>query len=281
MKVDLHCHSHYSDGKHPPEFLVQLAIKNGVSHLAITDHDCIAALGEAEAEVAKSEVEITLIPGVEISCDWEGQEIHVVGLLFDPADQHIGNLLNQQQQQRHLRAVKMHELLQSQGDYDLMAHLKALPCHAYTRSHVAAYLVDQGICKSRQKAFKTHLDKSGRIYVRANWCALEQAVSTINHAGGIAVIAHPGRYPFNKRTLQNLVESFASYGGEAMEVSYGNIDPKTKGYLAELADSKSLYASIGSDFHDVAAHWTTIGKAPALERNTYKNAIWAHPRWQS
>ncbi len=281
MKVDLHCHSHYSDGKHPPEFLVRLAIENGISHLAITDHDCIAALGEAEAEVMKSEVAIILIPGVEISCDWEDNEIHIVGLLFNPADPHLGELLARQQLQRQLRVAKIHEMLQSQGDYDLMAHLNALPCHAYTRSHVASYLVDQGICKSRQKAFKTHLGKSGRIYVRANWCTLEQAVSTINNAGGIAVIAHPGRYSFSKRKLQNLVESFASFGGEAMEVSYGNIDPKTKGYLAELADAKSLYASIGSDFHDAAAYWTTLGKAPPLEHDSYKNAIWAHPRWRS
>ena len=175
----------------------------------------------------------------------------------------------------------MHELLQSQGDYDLMAYLNTLPCHALSRSHVADYLVDQGICKNRQKAFKTHLGKGGRLYVEAHWCSLEQAITTINNGGGIAVLAHPGRYPLGKHRLQSLVDEFASYGGEAMEVSYGNIDPKTRRQLADLAASNSLYASIGSDFHDAAAHWTTIGKAPPLEIGAHKNAIWAHPGWQS
>lgn len=281
MKIDLHCHSHYSDGKHSPGFLVQLAIENRVSHLAITDHDCIAALTEAEIELEKSTAALKLISGVEISCDWEGSEIHVLGLWFDPKDRHMGELLGRQQDKRRRRVLKMHELLQSQGDYDLMAYLNTLPCHAVSRSHVADYLVDQGICKNRQKAFKTQLGKGGRLYVEAHWCALEQAITTINDGGGIAVLAHPGRYPLGKHALQSLVAAFAGYGGEAMEVSYGNIDPKTQRRLADLAVSKSLYASIGSDFHDAAAHWTTIGKAPPLENGTRKNAIWAHPGWQS
>lgn len=281
MKVDLHCHSHYSDGKHSPEFLVQLAIEKQVSHLAITDHDCIAALTEAEAEVENSKAALTLIPGVEISCVWESSEIHVVGLLFNPSDQHLKELLDTQQNKRRRRVMKIHELLQSQGHYDLIAYLDTLPCHAYSRSHVADYLVNKGICKNRQKAFKTQLGKSGRLHVKAEWCALEQAIGCINEAGGIAVLAHPGRYPLGKHRLQSLVDAFAGHGGEAMEVSYANIDPKTKYYLTDLAASKSLYASIGSDFHDAAAHWTTIGKAPPLDLSRGKNAIWDHPRWHS
>jgi predicted metal-dependent phosphoesterase TrpH len=155
MKIDLHCHSHYSDGKHSPGFLVQLAIENRVSHLAITDHDCIAGISEAVIEVEKSKSALKLVSGVEISCDWEGSEIHVLGLWFDPRDRHIGELLSLQQDKRRRRVLKMHELLQSQGDYDLMAYLNTLPCHALSRSHVADYLVNQGICKNRQKAFKT------------------------------------------------------------------------------------------------------------------------------
>ena len=230
MKVDLHCHSHYSDGKHAPEFLIQRAIQNQLTHLAITDHDCTEALTVA----ANIETDLIVINGVEISCAWENIEVHFVGLLFDPSDQDIRSLLASQQQKRQDRMLAMDRKLRLLGKEGLMSYLQALPCISYTRSHVADFLVESGICKSRQKAFKSYLGNRGRIFEAANWCLLQDAISIINAAGGIAVLAHPGRYPLGKKKLESLVDDFAMHGGEAIEVSYSNIQQRIMQQLSDL-----------------------------------------------
>ena len=275
MKVDLHCHSYYSDGKHSPEFLLQRARENGVSHLAITDHDCIHAFSQLDQDYD----DIELLNGVEISCFWQGLEIHVVGLLIDLSNEELQSLLDLQQSHRRNRIDAMDQKLQDLGVKDLSSWFESKQCIAMTRSHVADFLVEKQLSKNRQKAFKKYLAKRGRIYVPAQWCSLEEAVQTICSANGIAVLAHPSRYPLSKRKLNSLTEEFANCGGEAIETSYSNIDPNTRRQLSELAAEFKLYSSAGSDFHDEAAHWTDIGKYPDLDQQTKKNAIWNHPRW--
>lgn len=277
MKCDLHCHSHYSDGKHAPEFLLQRAHENAITHLAITDHDY---LGEKPAEL-QHYPNIILIHGVEISCAWQNREIHVVGLCPHNRDPALNRLLATQREQRRLRMADMDRQLVALGKRGLWEYLEALPCAAYTRSHAADFLVREGLCKSRQKAFKTHLGKKGRIYAEPNWCALEEAVRTLRDAGGITVLAHPGRYDLSWRKLEILVADFISAGGECLEVSYGNIQPDTRQKLTRLAVDRQLYCSAGSDFHDALATWTDLGKFPALDSEAKKNAIWLHPGWHS
>jgi 3',5'-nucleoside bisphosphate phosphatase len=274
MKPDLHCHSHFSDGKHSPQFLIERALANAVSHLAITDHDCVAAC--ANLPVVDG---LVLIQGVEISCSWLEKEIHIVGLGIDSLQPELGSLLQRQQQARRERIQAMHEQLDKLGTGGLLDYMENLPCHAYTRSHVADFLVAQGLCKSRQKAFKSYLGKRGKIFVDSQWCSLPQAIAAIVAAGGIAVLAHPGRYPLGKTKLQQLIQDFAAAGGEALEASYGNIDPIMKNQLTGLAQQCDLYLSLGSDFHDAAAHWTDVGRVPAFNATDEKNAIWHHPRW--
>ncbi len=275
MKVDLHCHSYYSDGKQSPEFLVQRAVENQVTHLALTDHDCIDGLLHLGAVNSG----ITIINGLELSCIWNNLELHVVGLLFDIKNKDIRELLASQQAQRELRARAIDKKLRKLDVYGLISYLQGLPCSAYTRSHIADFLVQENICKSRQKAFKTYLGRQGKIYVAASCCSLAAGIAGIKAAGGIAVLAHPGRYSLSKKKLNLLLEDFKSCGGEAMEGSYSNIDPTTKACLSKLAEEKSLYVSAGSDFHDSAATWTDIGKFPALDQQAKKNAIWLHPKW--
>ena len=177
--------------------------------------------------------------------------------------------------------LAMDKTLNALGNEGLMSYLEALPCISYTRSHVADFLVERGICKSRQKAFKSYLGKGGRIFEAADWCQLQEAVSVISSSGGIAVLAHPGRYPLGKRKLESLVDDFTNHGGEAIEVSYSNIQPRISQQLSELCLAKNLYASLGSDFHDGAAHWMDIGRMPLLDQQAKKNAIWFHPKWHS
>ncbi len=275
MKVDLHCHSHYSDGKQSPEFLMQRAIENQVTHLAITDHDCVDGL----LNLDNGTNEITIINGVELSCLWNNLEVHVVGLLIDIENKGIRELLASQQMQRELRARAIDEKLRKLGVEGLMPYLNSLPCTAVTRSHIADFLVQENLCKNRQKAFKTHLGRRGKIYAAARCCNLAEGINGILAARGIAVLAHPGRYSLSKTKLNLLLEDFKDCGGEALEGSYSNIDATTKAYLSELAVEKSLYLSVGSDFHDPLASWTNIGRFPSLDQQGKKNAIWLHPKW--
>ena len=277
MKMDLHCHSYFSDGNHSPDYLLERAQQNQITHLAITDHDCIEACSFSSSQYP----EVTLINGVEISSAWNNLEVHVLGLCIDSANVQLQQLLARQQTQRQLRIQEMDVKLNNLGTAGLMAHLDNLPCIAYTRSHAADFLVLKGVCKNRQKAFKSHLGKNGRIYVAPKWCDLQDAVAGIRSAGGIAVLAHPGRYPLSRRKLEALTDDFCAAGGEALEVSYANIQPDIKQRLSELAISRQMYCSIGSDFHDAQASWTDLGKFPQLDAEAKKNAIWLHPKWHS
>ena len=277
MKADLHCHSHFSDGKESVSYLAKRAKENQLTHLALTDHDCIDGLESLKALAN----DISIINGVELSCLWNKFEIHVVGLFIDPANKNIEELLASQQAQRFTRAKAIDRNLQKLGIHGLMPYLESLPCTALTRSHIADFLVQEKVCKNRQKAFKTHLGKRGKVYTAASCCSLSEGVSAILDASGIAVIAHPGRYSLTKTMLNLLIDDFKACGGEAIEGSYSNIDPTTRAYLSRLAIEKSLYLSVGSDFHDAAATWTDIGKFPALDQQAIKNAIWLHPKWHS
>ena len=289
MYVDLHCHSHYSDGAQTPEYLVSAAFERGLSHLALTDHDCLCGIEQLwrnapeDANLADKPGwrELNLIAGVEISCDWNGLEIHVVGLLREQNAPALATLLSEQQHQRRQRAAAIVAKLDAIGVSGASDYLAALPATALTRSHIADFLVESGTCKNKQKAFKSHLGRRGKAYVAAKWASLDQAVNAIQATGGIAVLAHPSRYPLTRSKLSRLIGDFRAAGGEAMEVSYANLDPTAKKRLLELASEHSLFYSCGSDFHTLDSQWTALGKYPRLEPSAIKNAIWEHPRWHS
>ena len=277
MKFDLHCHSNYSDGKHPPAFLVQRALANQVTHLAITDHDCTAA----NSEIKNIDGTMTLIEGVEISCNWQESEIHIVGLCIKSQEPKLKSLLLVQQARRRTRLTEMNTKLQQLGIDGLDNYCEKLPSKALSRSHVADFLTEMKIVKDRRKAFKTFLSKRGRIYVEPNWCDMAEAIDTIHSAKGLSVLAHPTRYPLNRGKLNELVNDFVIAGGDAMEVSYGNLDLSAQKHLTQMAIAKSLCVSAGSDFHNSAEHWTDIGKFLPLNELAEKNAIWKHPKWHS
>ena len=284
MYPDLHTHSHYSDGSETTRYLLTTAVANGLSHLALTDHDCVNGVREIWQHLPTAgedtdETLLTVIAGVEISCDWNGLEIHVVGLLADPEAPALQALLSEQQQHRAQRVAAIDAKLAALGITGLSDSLARLPAAALTRSHAADFLVNGGHCKTKQKAFKSYLAKRGKAYVAAQWCSLNEAVAAIESAGGIAVLAHPSRYPLTRRKLSSLLRDFKEAGGDAMEVSYANLDPSAKKRLLELAGEYDLFHSCGSDFHTASASWTALGKFPKLEPSAIKNAIWQHPKW--
>lgn len=274
FKPDLHCHSHFSDGKHSPDDVLQKALANQVSHLSITDHDCVEAYRHLQVPEA-----LTVVPGVEISCQWQTREIHLVGLCLDIDNPDLSALLARQQQTRRQRLLDFDSNLQKLGIHGLQQWIEQQSCIAITRTHIADFLVANKHSKNHQKAFKQYLSRRGKAYVAGQWCSIDEAVQAIHAAGGVVVLAHPGRYPLGRSRLRELLTDFAAAGGDGMETSYANIEPQMRNRLAELAIEFDLYQSLGSDFHSDQAHWTDIGKFPAFGESAKKNAIWLHPRW--
>lgn len=276
MKIDFHCHSHFSDGHHSPQFLLQRAAKNQLTHLAITDHDCITDLSKLEIPAG-----LILVPGIEISCNWNKHEIHLVGLQIEDSHPELNAFINGQQQARTERVSSISGKLEKLGINGLLEFMAAKPCLSWTRSHVAEFLVSEGHSKTFHKAFKKFLKPSGSVYVAAQWPALNEAISIIKQAGGIAVLAHPSRYNLTNTKLLSLINDFILAEGEAIEVSFGGIDPLRSRALCDIALQRNLFVSAGSDFHTTDRQWTDLGKFPAIESRAIKNAIWNHSRWHS
>jgi predicted metal-dependent phosphoesterase TrpH len=274
MKFDFHCHTHLSDGTQTLRWLAERAVATGVTHLAITDHDHLTPIEGCD------DLEVALIPGVEISSEWKNREIHIVGLFVDQANLELNDLVGSQQVSRKHRAEAIAEKLEKFGAPGLCAYLESLPAIALTRSHIANFAVRSGLAKTRQKAFKQYLAKGAKAFVPASWCEVAKAVKSIHSANGIAVLAHPGRYPLNKKQLAELVADFKGAGGDALEVRYPNIDTNTTRQLETLAVEHDLYVSGGSDFHDPEAQWTDIGKFPPIRGEIETRSVTHHPRWQ-
>lgn len=274
MNVDLHCHSHFSDGQHPPQFLLDRAVANNVTHLAITDHDCLLNCSELKVPPG-----LTLVPGLEISASWRAMEIHIVGLSIDAESKPLQDFVSRQQQLRRDRISAMDKKLSGQNISGLLDYLQSKPCISWTRGHVAEFLVSKGHVKDMQRAFKRFLRPGGSAHVAAQWPEIGEAIAAIQQASGIAVLAHPGRYGLTRSKLGRLMDDFQQDGGDAVEVSYGSINHVQRTSLITMTQERGLYASAGSDFHSAERQWTDIGKFPALGSAAIKNAIWAHPRW--
>jgi len=277
MLADLHSHTVYSDGTLTPTQLLCLAAGNKLTYLAITDHDTTDAFDELAHQTLPDNLQ--LLTGVEISSLWEQQEIHIVGIGFNRHDTALQSLLSHQQQLRRIRAQAMDIQLQKAGIIGLMTYLGSLQCTSISRNHVADFLLQQGIARSKDDAFKRLLGNRGKYSSPAQWCEMDAAIGAIRAAGGITVLAHPSRYKISKHKLRRLVAEFAQARGDAMEVSYSNLAPERMNHLAALCVENSLWASTGSDFHTPLAQWMDLGRFRHLPAICAERAIWLHPAW--
>lgn len=282
FRPDLHSHTLLSDGALSPARLVERAAERGVTHLAITDHDCMDALPEAQATAAP--LDLTIIPGTEISTCWESgrtmREIHVVGLLQDPEEPGLQGLLRRHQSLRRERVAELARQLEKQGISGVGVHLDALTCPSPGRNHIADFLISRGHANNKQDAFKRYLGQQGRLNTPAPWCDMATAIGHIQAAGGIAVLAHPDRYRLGKRQLRQLIDDFVESGGCGLEVSYSNLNPDVLRHLAQQATERGLWASVGSDFHTPETTWMDLGKLRQLPADCESRAVWHHPAWQ-
>lgn len=266
MKYDLHSHSYYSDGTLSPTELVQLAAKYEITHLALTDHDTVAGLHEAQK--AAKDLPIELINGIEFSCTWENQLLHVTGLNIDPNNPILLENIERNRVRRLDRAESMYEDFEQHDIFlrdDVLKQLKG--CSAVpTRPHFAQALVELGYAKDKKQAFKRYLVRGKPGYIPMKWASLEDIGYAIKSAGGVAVLAHPNRYKFTRAKLIRLISEMIPVGINGIEVSTGTTDRQQVSMLGQLAQQFKLLASIGSDFHGIGQPWASLGCAKPLNK---------------
>ncbi len=267
MNIDLHCHSTASDGLLSPSALAERAAASGVGVLALTDHDEVAGLPEARA--AAEPKGLRFVDGVEISVTWSGITVHVVGLQIDPSNGDLRDGLESIRSSRALRARKMGDALESAGipgSYDgAMAHVENP--NIVSRTHFARFLVAQGYARDVRSVFHRYLIKGKPGYVAHDWASLPDAVRWIRASGGVAVVAHPGRYKLSRADMRTLLSEFRDCGGAGVEVITGSHTVDQYAQYAALAREFGLLASRGSDFHGPGESKIDLGALPALPEN--------------
>ncbi|MGC9401673.1 RNase RNM [Vibrio genomosp. F10] len=260
MKIDLHCHTTASDGRLTPQELVERAVSFDVKVLAITDHDTLDGISVAKAYIEENSLDLELITGIEFSTVWQNKDIHIVGLNIDTNDDAVLALINQQKLHRHERAKLIAHRLEKSTRDGVFSEVQDIAGDApITRAHFAKWLVDNGYAKTMQQVFKKYLTRNNPGYVPPNWCSMKDAVDAIHSAGGLAVLAHPGRYNLTAKWIKRLLAAFTEAGGDAMEIALPQQAQQERRTLADYAIQYKLLASQGSDFH-YPSPWTELGR---------------------
>lgn len=274
LAYDLHSHSTASDGALTPTALVWRAAHAGLAVLALTDHDTVA--GVAEAQRAAAGLPITLVPGVEISVTWGGRTVHIVGLNLDPDCATLRAGLDGLLAERAGRAEEISARLARAGIPDALAGARAHCAGAQLgRTHFARFLVARGLGRDLRDVFKHYLAEGRPGHVAGDWATLPQALDWIRAAGGLAVIAHPARYRFTRTKLRRLIGEFRDGGGIGIEVVSGSHNRDDVHAMAALARETRLLASAGSDYHGPDTPWIELGRLGQLPDAC--RAIWTWP----
>jgi len=262
MIADLHCHTTASDGALTPRELLQRAAAAGVDLLAITDHDTVDAYAELEDAGAPGP---RIVPGIEFSSQWSGHSIHVVGLGIDLDSPILEVAVRRQQSARAQRAVAIGERLERIGFDDTLAGARRIAGDTpLGRPHFARHLVESGRVKSISAAFRKYLGPGKPGDVKHYWPSVETIVSWIREAGGVAVLAHPGKYGMTNTKIGLLADDFRASGGQAMEVLCGQQSADVTRKLARICNQRNLHASCGSDFHAPERAWCDLGRCGEL-----------------
>ncbi len=245
--ADLHTHSTISDGRLTPTQLVDLAYRNGVRIMSLTDHDIIDGLPEA-FEAASRHDGFTLIPGIEMSTDVPGNEVHILGHFIDWQDSGFQGRLAHLQESRLGRARKMVDRLATLGKPVEWERVQSFAEGAVGRPHIALALVEAGHVSSVNEAFDLYISRTGPAYVERERLEPEEVVEMILGVGGLATLAHP-RELNEAGSLDRLLERLKAAGLTGMEVYYQDYDSEEVEMFRRLADRFGLLPLGGSDYH--------------------------------
>lgn len=276
--IDLHVHSNASDGSLSPREVVELANEAGLTAIALTDHDTVAGIDEALD--AASSLELTVIPGVELSCIYMEKEIHILGLFIDHKNEVLLRFLTDAASKRKERNEKMLESFRSAGFLLTMDDLLCgNPNTIITRAHFARALLQKGYVSSVDQAFKKYLDPGRPFYRKRETITPEDAVQALLAAGGFVVLAHPCLYKFGWEKTESLISYLKSLGMKGLECFHSSNNQNESAMLRKLSIKYGLLPTGGSDFHGAAKPDIRIGfgrgglRVPDLYLTDIKNSM--------
>ena len=244
-EVDLHLHTTESDGRLTPAALVLLLAQRGLKTVAITDHDTTDGL-EAAWEAAREYPQLTIIPGIELSTDIPGNEIHILGYYIDYHNEEFQRMLERFRASRVERAKEMVKQLAALGlpvEWERVTEIAGQG--AIGRPHIAQAMVEKGYITLPQEAFGKYIGRNGPAYVERGKQTPEEAVQAVVQVGGVPVLAHPGWM----EGLEGVLDSLKAAGLKGMEVYYAEYDENTVSRLAKVAQEYNLLPCGGSDYH--------------------------------
>lgn len=251
--ADLHLHTHFSDGTFTPEELVERAIRAKLSCICVTDHDTVVGINPTIAASAESEIEV--LSGIELSAEYEGKEIHILGYLIDQDDPKLLTELEVLRTRRINRVYKMVEKLNalglglaSQSVFDLAGNATV------GRLHIARSLVKEGLVCSIYEVFQKYLGDNGPAYVLGFRFSPKDAIKFIKSFGGVPVLAHP--YILES---DELILEFAKAGLMGLEVYYPEHSQGMTNFYLDIAKKNNLLVTGGSDCHGKAKPQVRIG----------------------
>ena len=267
--ADLHTHTHHSDGTRTPREVIDVARAHGLSIVAISDHDNLAAYFEIKGYA--DEVGVTLVPAMELSCELDGVDVHILAYAFEPTDERIETRLRGFRETRHHRGYEMVNRLRALGMNITTERVDELAAGgAMGRPHVARALVEGGYASSVADAFDKWIGTGKPAYVPKERFRIDDAVALIRGAGGVTSIAHPSLYPNHEALVPRILE----LGVDAIEVFHPEVDADDRERYMNLARFRGLFVTGGSDDHGTVKTSETLGTvrvaealiAPILER---------------
>lgn len=260
LRVDFHTHSLHSDGVLTPRELVERAAERGVSMLALTDHDTLAGLEEAEAACALAG--IRFVRGIELSGSYRNQAIHVIGLGIPASaptlQRHADALIERRRERMREIGARLSDRSRLPGN-EIAAAILATT-RAPTRLHMARALVAAGHAAELQEAFDRWLNRGQPGHVPVQWPSLEETMRALTSATDVVALAHPHRYRLSAGGLRELAATFKDLGGVGLEQSAAGMSSNDADRIASVCRKFDLDASLGSDFHDPAIPWNPLGR---------------------
>jgi len=267
--IDLHVHSNKSDGTYSPTQLVDYAMQKGLAAIALTDHDTVDGLDEIMeyAECLRNTITVSsngstscsggnagtipeIIPGIEFSTEYEGRDVHILGLYIDHKSKEFEKPLQEFINSRILRNEKMCRLLQDAGiDITYEKLCKEFPESVITRTHYAGYMLKYGYIKSMNEAFEKYVGDHCPYYVPREKITPQAAVQLILKAKGVPILAHPPLYHMSNSRLDKLVSILKNAGLMGIEAIYCTYCASEERDMRRLAEKYDLLISGGSDFH--------------------------------
>ncbi|HET9038327.1 MAG TPA: PHP domain-containing protein [Myxococcaceae bacterium] len=242
--IDLHSHTTASDGEHLPEELLALARAAGVKTLAVTDHDTVKGHGRAQA--AAEAQGIRLVPGIEVSSEVEGREVHILGHFVDPTEPGLAGFSDRLGDERAERMGRMVAQMNRLGFPVTLQEVERIAAGAHLgRPHLALALVERGYVTSTREAFDRFLGDGKPGYVDRFRVSAEGAISMLHRAGGTATLAHPG----SSKVLPHTLKRLAKAGLDGLEIFHPDHVPSQREAFLRQADALGLVPTAGSDYH--------------------------------